>query len=157
MARGHAFWLTNRIANPVLRRLLRTPLGRGLGRSLAVLRYTGRRTGRTYELVCQYARDGDRVWILVGQADRKTWWRNLSTPSPVELWLAGRRHSATAVAVTGSQDTEECVRGLRAYLAAVPRAVASLGLADADDRAGMSTLVPRTVLVRADVREDGSI
>jgi hypothetical protein len=141
MARGHAFWLTNRFANPVLRRLLRTPLGRGLGRSLAVLRYTGRRTGRTYELVCQYARDGDRVWILVGQADRKTWWRNLSTPSPVELWLAGRRHSATAVAVT----------------AAVPRAVASLGLADADDRAGMSTLVPRTVLVRADVREDGSI
>ena len=157
MARGHAFWLINRFVNPVLRRLLRTPLGRGPGRSLAVVRYTGRRTGRTHELVCQYARDGDRVWILVGWADRKTWWRNFSAPSTVELWLAGRRLPAMAVAVIGGQNAEQCARGLRAYLAAVPRAAASLGLANADDEAGLSTLIPRTVLVRADVRHDGSV
>jgi F420H(2)-dependent quinone reductase len=132
---GH--WLTNRLANPVLRRLLRTPLGRGPGRSLAVLRYTGRRTGAAHELVCQYFRDGDRVWILVGQAEHKTWWRNLRSPAPVELWLTGRHVRGTAVAVTGREDPDECGRGLAAYAARVPRAGA-LPVAD-------------VVMVRADV------
>jgi hypothetical protein len=151
MVRGHAFWITNRIANPILRRVLRTPVGRILGRSLAVVRYTGLRTGRPHELVCQYARDGDDVWILVGQADRKTWWRNLRSPTAVELWLAGRHLPATAVAVLGAEDAEECGRGLRAYVAHVPRAAASLGLSGAGDRHDLAATVPRTVLVRATV------
>ena len=108
-------WVTNRVVNPVLRRLLRTPLGRGLGRLLAVLRYTGRRTGAPHELVCQYVRDGDRVWILVGQAEHKTWWRNLRTPAPVELWLAGEHVLARAVAVMGAERREEARGGLAAY------------------------------------------
>jgi F420H(2)-dependent quinone reductase len=132
---GH--WVTKRLANPVLRRLLRTPLGRFLGRSLAVLRYTGTRTGTPHELVCQYVRDGDRVWILVGQAEHKTWWRNLRSPSSVELWLAGRRLRATAVAVAGREDPVECGRGLAAYAARVPRAGA--------------LPIPDVVMVRADV------
>jgi F420H(2)-dependent quinone reductase len=121
MLAGGWFW-TNRVANPVLRRLLRTPLGRGLGRSLAVVRYTGHRTGAPHELVCQYVRDGERVWILVGQADRKTWWRNFRAPAPVDLWLAGRRVRAAAVAVVGSEDPLECGRGIASYSTRVPRA-----------------------------------
>ncbi|WP_116451796.1 nitroreductase/quinone reductase family protein [Blastococcus litoris] len=117
MAARSWFW-TNRVANPVLRRVLRTPLGRGLGRSLAVVRYTGRRTATPHELVCQYVRDGDRVWILVGQAERKTWWRNLRSPSPVDLWLAGRHLPGSAVAVVGAEDPGECGRGLAVYGAA---------------------------------------
>jgi hypothetical protein len=132
---GH--WLTNRLANPVLRRLLRTPPGRGLGRSLAVVRYTGRRTGEPHELVCQYVRDGDHVWILVGQSERKTWWHNLRSPAPVELWLAGRHVPATAVAVVGREDPEGCGSGLAVYAARMPGA-GRLAVSDA-------------VMVRADV------
>jgi hypothetical protein len=109
--------MTNRVANPVLRRVLRTRLGRRFGTSFAVLRYTGTRTGAPHELVCQYARDGGRVWILVGRAETKTWWHNLRSPAPVELWLAGRRTGATAVAVEGREEPEECARGLAAYAA----------------------------------------
>lgn len=112
---GRAWFWTNRVANPVLRRLLRTPLGRALGRSLAVVRYTGRRTGAPHELVCQYVRDGGHVWVVVGHADRKTWWRNLRSPAPVELWLAGRHVRGTAVAVVGAEEPEECARGLATY------------------------------------------
>jgi hypothetical protein len=132
---GH--WAINGLANPVLRRLLRTPLGRFLGRSLAVLRYTGTRTGMPHELVCRYVRDGDHVWILAGRAERKIWWRNLRSPSPVELWLAGRRLLARAVAVTGRDDPVEGGRGLAAYAARLPRAGA--------------LPIPDVVLVRADV------
>ena len=52
MTGGRGFFLTNRVANPVLRRLLRTPLGRALGRSLAVVR-----PGVTCQAVDAAARD----------------------------------------------------------------------------------------------------
>lgn len=117
--------LTNRVANPVLRRVLRTRLGRRLGGGLAVLRYTGVRTGQPHELVCQYVRDGGTVWVLVGDAERKTWWRNLREPAPVELWLAGERLSARAVAVRSTED--DGAAGLAAYLTAVPSARRAVG------------------------------
>lgn len=113
-----AFWVTNHIANPVLRSLLRGPLGRRLGRRLAVLRYRGRRTGRSYELVVQYARQGDVVWIVPGWADRKRWWRNMLEPRPVELWLGGERRSGTATVVDDAA-TEERKRGMAAYRSVV--------------------------------------
>lgn len=143
------FWLTNRVANPVLRRVLRTPLGRRLGRGLAVLHYTGRRTGTPHELVCQYARDGDTVWVLVGAADRKTWWRNLREGADVDLWLAGEHVRARAVAVEGAVAPEEAAAGLTAYLAAVPVAARTLGLARHSAPDEVARAAARATLVRA--------
>ena len=147
-----AFWLTNRVANPVLRRVLRTPLGRRLGRRLAVLRYTGRRTGTPHELVCQYARDGDTVWVLVGAAERKTWWRNLRAAADVDLWLAGEHVRARAVAVQGAERPEEAAAGLTAYLAAVPAAARSVGLAPHPPPDDVARAAARVTLVRATPR-----
>src|SRR3712207_8478628 len=93
--------LTTRVADPVLRRLLLSRLGRRPGRRLAVLRYRGRRTGRSRELVTRYVRDGATVWVLVPAPDRRTRWRNLRTPTAVDPWLAGERVRARAVAIEG--------------------------------------------------------
>ncbi|TFV85864.1 nitroreductase/quinone reductase family protein [Blastococcus sp. CT_GayMR16] len=150
MATSSGFWLTNRFANPVLRRLLRTSAGARLGRGLMVVRYTGTVTGRPRELVVQYARDGDTVWVLVGQADRKTWWHNLRQPADVDLWLAGKHVRARAVVVAGDAEPERAASALAAYMRAVPRAAAALGLPAADERIPPDAV--RTVtLVRADL------
>src|SRR3954464_11822783 len=138
MALGSGFWVTNRVANPVLRRLLRSPAGRRLGRSLMVLRYTGTVTGRPHELVVQYARDADTVWVRVGQADAKTWWHNVRQSADVELWLAGEHVRARAIVVSGIADPEEAGVGLTAYRRSVPR--------------GRATPAEAT-LVRADITE----
>ena len=119
--RRRAFWMTNHVANPLLRPLLRGPLGGRWGRRLAVLRYRGRRTGETRELVVQYARDGDRVWILPGQPDRKRWWRNMREPVPVELWLAGHNVHGGARVVTNVDAPQEIADAFAAYLEAFPR------------------------------------
>jgi len=141
MAISRGFWMTNRLANPLLRRLLRMGAGRRLGRGLMVVRYTGAVTGRPHELVVQYARDDDTVWVLVGRAENKTWWHNLRQPAEVELWLAGEHVRARAVVVTGSADPEQAAAGLTAYRRAVPRAA---GTTDA----GVMTLI------RADIVRD---
>jgi hypothetical protein len=149
MATSHGFWLTNRVANPVLRRLLRTRAGSRLGRQLLVLRYIGVRTDRPHELVTQYARDGDTIWILVGRADRKVWWHNLRMPADVELWLAGEHARARAVAVDGGARPDEAAAGLTVYLRAVPRAASAVGLTGLPGATSIRQAARLVVLVRA--------
>jgi hypothetical protein len=63
----------NRMVNPVVRWLLRSPLHRLLSGWLVILAYQGRKTGRWYSLPCMYARDGQDLYIVPGQPDRKVW------------------------------------------------------------------------------------
>jgi hypothetical protein len=150
--RGGGFW-TNHVANPVLRPLLRSPLGRLMGRRLAVLRYTGVRTGRPHALVCGYARTARTVWVLVGDAENKVWWRNLRAPADVDLWLAGRRVRARAVAVVGAEQPREARDGLRVYVEQLPDAAGPLHLPDGRDPSAIAAAAKRTVLVRADLTQ----
>ena len=118
-------WFRNRLANPVVRWLLRSPLHRLLSGSLMLLSYQGRRTGRWHSLPCMYARDGQDLYIVPGQPDRKVWWRNLRHPAPVRLRLQGRDLEGTA---TASSDPEAIAAGLRRYLARYPKAARPLGV-----------------------------
>jgi hypothetical protein len=105
-----------------------------------VLRYTGTVTGRPHELVVQYARDGDTVWVLVGWADRKTWWHNLRRPADIELWLAGEHLRARAVVVSGSADPDQAHAGLAVYRRSQPL--------------GRGADPGKATLVRADILRD---
>ena len=71
----------------------------GLGASFALLRVTGRRTGRIFEFPVQYARDGEVVIVLPARPEQKNWWRNLQTRSGLEIWLEGGWRSGDAVVV----------------------------------------------------------
>jgi hypothetical protein len=125
--RPPGIWVTNHLANPILRPLLRSPAGRRVGRRLALLRYTGHRTGRTYQLPVQYARDGARIWILPGSPEHKTWWRNLREGADVDLVLAGHRTRGHAMVIDQTRQPE-FTEGLTAYLRTVPQARRALGM-----------------------------
>jgi hypothetical protein len=51
-------------------------VGRLIRRGLVVIRYTGRKSGKTFELPVGYRRSGDSVVVPVGMPDKKSWWRN---------------------------------------------------------------------------------
>jgi F420H(2)-dependent quinone reductase len=73
--------------------------GGALGGSVAVLTYTGRRSGRTVSLPVGYQRRGDDVTINVHMPDAKTWWRNfLGDGAPLTLRVDGRDLAGTGVA-----------------------------------------------------------
>jgi hypothetical protein len=76
--------------NALVLAILRSRVHRLLSGLAVELRYTGRRSGRTYALPVQYARTGDRLILWPQGADRKSWWRNFRTPGPVMVRLAGR-------------------------------------------------------------------
>jgi hypothetical protein len=118
-------WFRNRLVNPVVCWLLRSPLHPLLSGSLVILSYQGRRTGRWRSLPCMYARDGQDLYVVPGQPDRKVWWRNLRQPTPVRLRLQGHDLEGTA---TASSDPEAVAAGLRRYLARYPKTATPLGV-----------------------------
>jgi hypothetical protein len=61
-----------------------------------------------------YARDGQALYIVPAQPDRKVWWRNLHQPTPVRLRLQGRDMNGAA---TANSNPEAVATGLRRYLA----------------------------------------
>ncbi len=127
--------------------MLKTPgLQRWLGRGLALLTYSGRRTGKRYTIPVSYARTGDEVLLVTKKA--RTWWRNFADRRDVEVRLAGRTYAGAATASIGDVSRTEL---LRRYLSERPVDARAFGvrrnddgLANADD---VAALLPQVVLV----------
>jgi deazaflavin-dependent oxidoreductase (nitroreductase family) len=90
-------WTTR--LNPLVVRLLRSPLHHVIGGGLMLITVTGRRTGRHYTIPVGYQRDGDVLHVLVSKARRKQWWRNFRAPAPLEVELRGERFAAVGQVV----------------------------------------------------------
>ena len=73
--------------------------GVGLGRSVTVITYQGRRSGRTFTIPVAYRRNGESIDIAANMPDAKTWWRNfLGDGAPMTLRLDGADRTGHAVA-----------------------------------------------------------
>lgn len=74
-------------------------LGASLRRSITLITYTGRRSGRTFTIPVAYRRRGDEIGITPNLPDAKTWWRNfLGDGAPLSLTLDGAERTGHAVA-----------------------------------------------------------
>ncbi len=75
-------------------------IGRFVRRGLIEIRYTGRRSGKSFQIPVGYRRTGPDLTIGVGAADAKNWWRNfLGDGGPITLLnLDGRDRTGHAVA-----------------------------------------------------------
>lgn len=92
-------WLYRWFFNPVLVLLLQSPLHWLASGRVMLLTYTGRRTRRRITIPVSYRTSDSELRVTVGQHSQKQWWRSLTTESPVELQLRGRRVQALARAV----------------------------------------------------------
>jgi hypothetical protein len=80
---------------------LASPCGYLSGRARLV-RYTGRVTGRRYRLPVRPAPSEDGYVIRVGDHESKVWWRNFTSPWPIEIVRGRSVIRGTGVAVPGS-------------------------------------------------------
>ena len=87
--------------NRFMARWLASPFGVLSGR-VVLVRYTGRTSGlpRQLPVNCEPFEGG--YLIRVGRPEQKNWWRNFTSPWPVELVRKGRRIRGSAVAVPGT-------------------------------------------------------
>ncbi len=83
------------LVNPIMRAILRSPGHARLSGALALLTFTGRKSGRRYTIPVGYQREGDTVVIFTDSP----WARNFDQPAEVTLRLAGRDVVGRAVTV----------------------------------------------------------
>jgi hypothetical protein len=114
--------------------LLQSPLHGVFSGGVDLVRYRGRRSGRTFTTPTQYARLGEDIVIMIGHPARKTWWRNFEAERDLEVlvrrvWLPMRGR-----VVRGADEPEVATALLDAYLARFPRAAGALGGTTPDER-----------------------
>jgi deazaflavin-dependent oxidoreductase (nitroreductase family) len=144
------------VGNFLVGGVLRSPLHRVMSRSLMLLTFHGRRTGKEYTIPVGYARYGpDELIVLAGRPEGKTWWTNLRGGLPVRVRLAGRELEGDADLVKG----EEAIPRLAAYLEKLPRTARSLGMSPGTDgryaRESLDSLAARVPVVLVKLRAAG--
>lgn len=78
-------------------------LGARMRRSIALVTYTGRRSGRTFSIPVAYRRRGEEIEIAANMPDAKTWWRNfVGDGAPMSVTFDGEKRAGHAVAHRGA-------------------------------------------------------
>ncbi len=103
-----------RLYNPVVAAVLRSPLHGLMSKSVMLLTYRGRRSGRAFATPISYVRDGED--LLAAASRDHAWWKNLRGGAPVKVRLRGRELKGRGRAFEG----EAAEGGLLCVLRAVP-------------------------------------
>ena len=132
--------------NSVVRFLLRSPLHRKLSKSIVLIGYRGRRTGKAYLTPANYVRM-DGVLSVLSNRER-LWWRNLRGLPQASLVLRGRRLQARPRVL---EDRTEVIAALDAHLRRVPWLARTLGVGMAGDgqwnAEDLDRIAERTVVI----------
>ena len=134
-------WTPPRWMNRSMSGMLRTPgIQRLVGRSTALLTFTGRTSGRQITTPVSYLERGGRI-VVTGHHTRQ-WIRNIAANPRVELRLQGRVRSGTATVL---DDPDAALDDFVAVLEAQP-AVARLSDVAIDDAGHADRAAAREVL-----------
>ncbi len=66
--------------------ILRSPMHGMVSKTMLLITFTGRKSGKTYTTPVDYSQDGDQVTIFT----HANWWKNLIGGAPVALRMRGR-------------------------------------------------------------------
>jgi hypothetical protein len=99
--------------NRVMSGLLRSPLHGLVSRTIMLITFTGRKSGKVYTTPISYTRQGD----LVTAFTRSGWWRNLDRGAHVTLRIKNKEFQGWATAE--AKDRQAIAEGLRDFLRSV--------------------------------------
>jgi deazaflavin-dependent oxidoreductase (nitroreductase family) len=94
--------------------VLRSPLHGMVDKTVLLITFTGRKSGKTYSTPVDYSQDGDQVYIFT----HANWWKNLRGGAPVRLLIRGQELQGWAETV--AEDKQAVAAGLMAHLHKVP-------------------------------------
>lgn len=102
------------IVTQTMKLVLRSPMHGVVSKTVLLITFTGRKSGKTYTTPVDYSQDADQVTIFT-HAD---WWKNLRGGAPVTLRIQGREVQGLAEPV--AEDKGAVAAGLTAHLRKVP-------------------------------------
>jgi hypothetical protein len=134
--------------NAIMKWAVTTPGLQGwVGRGVALLGFTGRKSGNRYTIPVSYHREGDVVTVITKKL--RKWWHNFETPAEVELRLAGSVYIGKAEAST---DAGEMLDFMTGYLEKRPIDAKAYGLKKNEiTREKVARILPHIVVIRIEV------
>ena len=102
------------LVSQTMKLVLRSPVHGMVSKTVLLITFTGRKSGKTYTTPVDYSQDGDQVTIFT-HAD---WWKNLRGGAPVTLRIRGRELQGLAEPV--AEDKGAVAAGLTEHLRKVP-------------------------------------
>lgn len=102
------------LLNQAMKLVLASPMHAMVSKTLLLLTFTGRKSGKTYTTPVSYSQFDDQVLIFT----HATWWKNLRSGKPVKLRLRGRDFLGNTETI--AQDKGTVAAGLAAHLRKVP-------------------------------------
>ena len=140
-----------RVVNPLMGRLLRSPLHGLVSGSLLLLSFTGRRSGREYTTPVGYE-ELDGALYVTSQTDR-TWWRNLRGGAAVTVRLRGEQREGRAEVIEDDREVAEYLQGYleRHGLGAASRIALAIDAEAVPDLETLEAGLAEVVVVRIDL------
>ncbi len=102
------------IVNNAMKLILRSPAHGIVDKTVLLITFTGRKSGKTYTTPVSYSQYGNQVYVFT----HANWWRNLHSSSPVTLRIRGREFQGRAEPV--AEDKQAIAAGLITHLRKVP-------------------------------------
>ena len=85
------YWFSNKLFNPILKNILRSPFRWLLPDNWVILTYTGRKTKKKRSLVFHVTRYEDEFIVVPGCfGELPNWWRNFRVESEVDMFYKGK-------------------------------------------------------------------
>jgi deazaflavin-dependent oxidoreductase (nitroreductase family) len=100
--------------NSAMKFVLRSPVHGMVSKSILLITFSGRKSGKIYTTPVSYSQSGDQVSIFT----HANWWKNLRSSPSVTLRIRGQELQGLAEAV--AKDKPAIANGLAAHLRMVP-------------------------------------
>jgi hypothetical protein len=140
-----------KVYNPMIALLLRSPLHSLMSHSTALLTIVGPRSGRRFTFPVNYFLVDDHSLLILTYAER-TWWRSLCTPAHVTLRIAGESATGCGLALTDPNRIREKLN-LILHMEATLRRYFGVTLCDDGTLSGSAKLdqaLPDLIIVQID-------
>lgn len=100
--------------NAIMKGILRSPLHGMVSKSILLISFTGRKSGKTYTTPISYSTQGEYI-VLVTNGN---WWKNLRDGAPVNVRLRGQDRNGFAEAI--ADDKAAITEGVQRHLEQIP-------------------------------------
>ncbi len=96
--------------NSAMKFILRSPMHAMVSKTILLITFTGRKSGKTYTTPVSYSQFDDQVYVFT----HANWWKNLRSDIPVNLRIRGREFQGLAEPV--AEDKAAVAAGLVKHL-----------------------------------------
>ena len=143
--------------DPIIKTLLRSPLHGFVSKNMMLMTYTGRKSGRQYEVPMNYFsihENGNEVLATTSKPER-VWWRNLRNGAEVNVLVRGKTYPAYAVAYQTEEEVGEHLYTMFLQNPGVTKYFdVKVDDSGAPDRGDIARLSKDTVFIRTELKKN---